>query len=66
MVTINLTEEEANYLSALLRNDTAQSQAIMRKSPAMKGFFSERNSTNGTICRKITNSKKKSNEETED
>ncbi|MGG5319196.1 hypothetical protein [Enterococcus sp. AZ072] len=62
MITINLTEKEANYLVALLKNDTAKSQSVMKKEPALKGFFSENNSLNGTICRKITNSRKKSNE----
>lgn len=58
MITINLTDDEANYLSALLKNETAQNQAIMKKNPAMKMFISDKNSMNGTICRKITNSQK--------
>lgn len=58
MIKINLTEKEAKYLSSLLKNETRKAQANMRKNPALKDFFSENNSLNGSIGRKITSSLK--------
>lgn len=55
-IAINLTEKEAKYLISLLKNETRQSQAVMRKNQELKGFFTENNLLNGTIGRKITNS----------
>ncbi|MDT2401792.1 hypothetical protein P7D43_05350 [Enterococcus avium] len=60
MISIDLTEKEAKYLSSLLKNKTVQNQAIMKKNHELQGFFSEHNELNGNISRKITNGLKKS------
>lgn len=59
MISIDITEKEARYLSSLLRNETVQNQALMKKNHELQGFFSEHNQLNGNISRKITNGLKK-------
>ncbi|KAF1291070.1 hypothetical protein [Candidatus Enterococcus leclercqii] len=58
---IDLTEKEAKYLSTLLKNETTRNQAIMKKNPALKGFFAENNSLNKVIGTKLTKSLKRRN-----
>ncbi|EAE0202346.1 hypothetical protein B0U03_02275 [Listeria monocytogenes] len=59
-VVVNLTQEEAKYVKAMLANDSLQIQASYRKREELRGLFREKSLLNGNISRKITNAFKDS------
>ncbi|MBC2132043.1 hypothetical protein [Listeria innocua] len=57
-IEITLTKKEADYVKAMLLNNTYKIQAICKKREERKEFFREYTVLNGNISRKITNALK--------